>query len=145
MPYWRACNNILFFLRLEITYNLSVILGGVKNALRNVWDQLSEDEINEIMFIVEDTHLQSPSSHFVDNLKENLVKLGYDSIDVSKLYGGAAKKNSLNKTLKKLPTDPASNKQIFELKNTILIQSVFELRKLINKIIEVHGPIHDIS
>ena len=141
----RACNNILFFLRLGITYNLSVILGGVKNALRNVWDQLSEDEINEIMFIVEDTHLQSPSSLFVDNLKENLDKLGYDSIDESKLYGGAAKKNSSKTILNKLPIDPASNKQIFELKNTILIQSVFELRKLINKIIEVHGPIHEIS
>ena len=68
------------------------------------------------MFIIEDTHLQSPSSNFVDNLKGNLVKLWYDSIDVSELYVRAAKKNSSNKSLKKPPTNPDSNKQTFEFK-----------------------------
>jgi len=141
----RACNNILFFLRLGIPYSLAVILGGVKNSLSKSWKSISEDQIKDLIFIVEDTHLQSSSSEFVVNLKKNLIKSGFDSIEEHKLYGSVAKKKEDNTILNKFPVDPASNKQIFQLKNTILIQSIFELRKLLNKVIETHGSIDEIS
>lgn len=141
----KACNNILFFLRRGIPYDLSVVLGGVKNALRKKWNDFSEEQINEVIFIVEDTHLQSPSSSFMTHLKENLEMQGYGGLEESKLYVGSTKRVNQSETLKKLPTDNKSNKQIFELKNTILIKSTFELRKLINKIIDIYGPLDEIS
>ena len=61
-----------------------------------------------------------------------------------RLYGFSKLTAKKNKH-KFLPTTKEVDQQIYQLTNATLVQSIFELRKLLNAIIEQHGPIDAIA
>ncbi len=140
----KACNNILFFLRKGIPYSLAVILGGIKNALKEEWNKLSGSQITKLINAVEEIYRQSTASGFAKNLKQGLTNIGFRIIDTLKLYGVEEKEMS-QKTLSYLPSITKKDAYILRDRNNILIQCVFELRKLVNKLIRVYGSVDQIS
>jgi len=61
-----------------------------------------------------------------------------------KLYGFSSVLTQKPK-INKIPVNQAFNDQILQLKNSTLIQSTFELRKVINALIDKYGPFEEVA
>ena len=136
----KAINNILPFLKLGFTYDLSVVLGGVKNAFGTTrWNDLDEPERKLILDNIEDIVRQGRKGGFMEGLKSFLIsEFDLSRKELDKLYHHSA--NIGNKTqLEKLPVGTEADKEIQAIRNPVVITALFEVRKLINEIIDEHG------
>lgn len=141
----KACRNILYFLKQGFAYKTAVYLAGIRNALRSQWDAFDQYRQVEIISLAIRLHTDMPSSKLVLALKEKFkTELGIHQLDTRKLYGLAQPNTSHNKQ-RDLPAGKNNDRKIDQIKNALLVQSAFELRKVINGVIKDHGPITHIS
>lgn len=141
----KASTNILYFLRKGYEYKTAIYLAGLRNATKEDWDQISFVEEEELIQVVLNLYRDTPASKLIPELKrilENLFK--FKSFNPKKLYGLSTPASPANKK-RKLSVGKNADNQILALKNSLLIQSVFELRKVINQIIEEYGTIDQIN
>jgi CRISPR-associated endonuclease Csn1 len=131
----KAINNILPFLKLGFTYDIAVAFGGVKNALGKDWqlhEQFILDNVPEIV-------RSNLKGGYIEYLKEMLkVECDLDDKSLSKLYHHSSNIET-NKLLDKLPVGVEADKEIQSIKNPVVITALFEIRKLVNEIIEDYG------
>src|SRR5690606_23478803 len=82
---------------------------------------------------------------FIDTVKDLLVKeFGFKDKQLKKLYHHSAAIET-KELLDKLPIDKEADKEIQSIRNPIVITALFELRKLVNALIDEYGKIDEIK
>ena len=140
----KAARNILYFLKRGIPYDLSVVLAGVKNSLGVSWDNIAESDINFMINRVLTLYKENKVQGFIPNLKHFLEdEMQFSSIQIKKLYGQFNVKEV--KLQSKFQVDKKTDKEITNLKSPLLVNAVFQLRKILNDLIDAYGPIEEIK
>lgn len=141
----KAISNILPFLKLGFTYDVAVVLGGIKNVFGSDWEKLSDDKRNFLIDNVEGIVRSKTKGGFIDIIKD-ILRNDYNISDnqLRKLYHHSANID-VAELLEKLPTGKEADKEIQAIRNPIVITALFELRKLVNGLIEEHGKIDEIK
>ena len=135
----KAINNILPFLKKGFTYDLATVLGGIKNAFGNDWEALAEEKRSLIIDNIYDIVRNSKKGGFIETLKEFLkVDYGLTEKQLSKLYHHSATIDA-QEILQKLPLGKEADKEIQSIRNPIVTTALFEIRKLVNEIIDDYG------
>lgn len=141
----KAISNILPFLKLGFTYDVAVVLGGIKNAFGADWEKLSEDKRNFLIDNVEGIVRSKTKGGFIDIIKD-ILRNDYNISDnqLRKLYHHSVNID-VAELLEKLPIGKEADKEIQAIRNPIVITALFELRKLVNELIQEHGKIDEIK
>lgn len=141
----KAIANILPFQQLGFTYDVAVVLGGIKNVFGSDWEKLSGEKRNFLIDNVYDIVRSKTKGGFIDIIKDILSNY-YNISDnqLRKLYHHSATIDA-TELLEKLPIDKNADKEIQAIKNPIVITALFELRKLVNELIDEHGSIDEIK
>jgi len=135
----KAINNILPFLKLGFTYDIAVVLGGVKNAFGNDWTILGYEIRNLIIDKIFHIVRNSNKDGFIDILKDFLKEDYYlNDKQIAKLYHHSVN-IEINEILDKLPVNENADKEIQNIRNPIVTVALFEIRKLVNEIIDDFG------
>lgn len=141
----KAINNILPFLKQGFVYDVAVVLGGIKNVFGNKWELLSEEKRNFIVDNVEDIVRSKIPGGFIETIKDLLKKeYGLSDKELKKLYHHSATIEA-NEILQKLPVGKEADKQIQAIRNPIVTTALFELRKLINELLDEHKKFDEIK
>ncbi len=144
----KAIGTILPFLQDGYTYDVAVVMGGIKNTFGNKWqnDTLENNQKQlELIDNVEDIIRSKISGGFIDTIKDLLRKdFGFDAKQLKKLYHHSATID-VEALLEKLPIGKDADKKIQDIRNPIVITALFELRKLINELIDEHGQLDEIK
>jgi CRISPR-associated endonuclease Csn1 len=141
----KAISNILPFLKQGYTYDVAVALGGIKNVFGIEWDKLSNEKRNFFYDNVYEIVRSKNKGGFIDIIKD-ILRNDYNISDhqLRKLYHHSASIDA-TELLEKLPVDKNADKEIQNIKNPIVITALFELRKLVNELIDEHGQIDEIK
>lgn len=141
----KAISNILPFLKLGFTYDVAVVLGGIKNVFGSDWEKLSDDKRNYLIDNIEGIVRSKTKGGFIDVIKDILRNdYGVSDNQMRKLYHHSATIDIVN-LLEKLPLGKDADKEIQAIRNPIVITALFELRKLVNELIDEHGKIDEIK
>ncbi len=137
----KAILNILPFLKQGFTYDVAVGLAGVKNVLGNNWEKHQDFVLDNVPEIIH-SHLKGG---YITHLKETLQKeFSVSNKALEKLYHHSTS-ISKSELLNKLPVNSEADKEIQSIKNPVVITALFELRKLVNEIIETYGSLDEIK
>ncbi|MBN8643497.1 MAG: type II CRISPR RNA-guided endonuclease Cas9 [Flavobacteriales bacterium] len=141
----KAISNILPFLKLGFTYDVAVVLGGIKNVFGNDWEKLSREKISFLIDNVEGIVRSKTKGGFIDVIKD-ILRNDYNisNNQLRKLYHHSATID-VKELLEKLPLGKEADKEIQAIRNPIVITALFELRKLVNELIDDHGKIDEIK
>ncbi|MDX9790485.1 MAG: type II CRISPR RNA-guided endonuclease Cas9 [Candidatus Kapabacteria bacterium] len=141
----KAIGNILPFLQLGFTYDVAVVLGGIKNVFGSDWEKLSDEKRNFLIDNVEGIVRSKTKGGFIDIIKD-ILRNDYNISDnqLRKLYHHSATIDVVE-LLEKLPVGKEADKEIQSIRNPIVITALFELRKLVNELIEDFGKIDEIK
>ena len=128
-----------------MSYELSVVLGGVKNSLSNVWDNIQESDIQFIIDRVVNLYRENVRGGFIPKLKEFLLEeMQFSDFQIKKLYGLQAQNIDIS-IQKKFPYGVKEDKEINDFKNPLLKNALFQTRKIINSVVDKHGPVDEIK
>ncbi|MCB0447846.1 MAG: hypothetical protein KDD03_10100, partial [Gelidibacter sp.] len=137
----KAINNILPFLQLGFTYDVAVALGGVKNALGNDWEIHKAFVLDNVPEIVR----SNLKGGYIDPLKAVLKKeCKVSDKALNKLYHHSSAIDT-KVLLERLPLGADADKEIQNIKNPVVITALFEIRKLVNQIIDDYGKPDEIK
>lgn len=141
----KAISNILPFLQIGFTYDVAVVLGGIKNVFGSDWEKLSDEKRNYLIDNVEDIVRSKTKGGFIDIIKD-ILQNDYNISDnqLRKLYHHSATIDVVELS-EKLPLGKEADKEIQSIRNPIVITALFELRKLINELLDDHGKIDEIK
>ena len=137
----KAILNILPFLKKGFMYDVAVALGGVKNALGTDWEKHEQFVLDNVPEIVR----FNLKGGYIEPLKTVLRnEFSVSEKQLEKLYHHSSSiENSA--ILEKLPVDVEADKEIQNLKNPVVSTALFEIRKLVNEIIEKYGILDEIK
>lgn len=141
----KAISNILPFLKLGFTYDVAVVLGGIKNVFGSDWEKLSDEKRNFFYDNVYEIVRSKNKGGFMEIIKD-ILRNDYNISDnqLRKLYHHSATIDA-TELLEKLPVGKDADKDIQAIRNPIVITALFELRKLVNELIDEHGKIDEIK
>ena len=141
----KAISNILPFLKLGFTYDVAVVLGGIKNVFSTDWEKLSYEKRSFLIDNVEGIVRSKTKGGFIDIIKD-ILRNDYNVTDnqLRKLYHHSATID-VSELLEKLPVGKEADKEIQAIRNPIVITALFELRKLVNELIDDYGKIDEIK
>ena len=141
----KAINNILPFLKMGFVYDVAVVLGGIKNTFGNSWESISKEKQNFLIDNIEDIVRSNIKGGFIDSIKEVLkAEFNEEEKDLKKLYHHSAEID-IKRISKKLPLGALADKEIQANRNPIVITALFELRKLVNELIDRFGYFDEIK
>ena len=135
----KAILNILPFLKNGETYDVAVAFGGIKNAFGSRWEKLSDETRKLISDQVYDIVKSGKQGGYMKHLKSYLSQAPFNltNTQLDKLYHHSVlPKKSLSD---KLPLDAEADKEIQAIRNPIVTAVLFELRKIINELIDEYG------
>ena len=141
----KAISNILPFLKLDSTYDAAVVLGGIKNVFGSNWDKLSDEKRDFFTNNVYEIIRSKNKGGFIDIIKD-ILRNDYNISDnqLRKLYHHSANID-VTELLEKLQVGKDADKEIQAIRNPIVITALFELRKLVNELVDMHGKIDEIK
>lgn len=126
----KAIQNILPFLKDGIIYNEAVLLAGVKNAFGEKWGSI--DDKQTVIDTVSSFKGSANHGTIIEQVKEYLSQAyGLNEAELQKLYHHSQIDHSDVK-LNRLP-EPQ------KLRNPIVMQAIFEVRSLVNRLLDIHG------
>lgn len=142
----KAINNILPFLKMGFQFDIATSLGGIKNAFgKEQWEKLEDSKKQFILDNVPEIVRSGISGGYIDDLKKMLKnEFHLNDKQLRKLYHHSAS-IQVSKVLSKLPTGADADREIGGLRNPIVIQALFELRKLVNALIDEYGTFDQIN
>ncbi|MFC2186154.1 type II CRISPR RNA-guided endonuclease Cas9 [Peijinzhouia sedimentorum] len=136
----KAINNILPFLEMGFTYDKATTLGGVKNCFGEKWNELSHDQIDLIITNVPEIIDSKLKGGYIRSIKDFLsTEFDIPEITLNKLYHHSVNLKNTGEILNKLPLDKEADKAIMDLRNPIVATALFQLRRLVNKMLERFG------
>jgi CRISPR-associated endonuclease Csn1 len=141
----KAILNILPFLKIGMPYDVAVTLGGIKNAFVGAWSKLDDKNKDFIITNVYEIVRAGIKGGYIDELKIFLKnEFGLNDLQLGKLYHHSTVLNK-PELISKLPVSQEADKEISTLRNPIVSTALFELRKLVNAIIDEYGNIDEIK
>lgn len=144
----KAIGNILPFMQKGYTYDVAVVMGGIKNAFGDKWQNdtvVNNQKQLDLIDNVEGIVRSKISGGFIDTIKDLLRKeFQFNDKQLKKLYHHSATIDVAT-LLEKLPVGKDADKEIQAIRNPIVITALFELRKLVNELIEEHGQLDEIK
>lgn len=141
----KAIGNILPFLQQGFVYDIAVALGGIKNAFGTEWETLAEDKKSFFIDNVPDIVRTKISGGYIDTIKDLLRKeFGFTDASLKKLYHHSTNIDATT-LLDRLPVGKEADKELQSLRNPIVVTALFELRKLVNALLDEHGSIDEIK
>jgi len=141
----KAINNILPFLKKGFIYDIAVALGGVKNAFGENWNKLSESELDFIETNVPEIVRTKIKGGYIEELKRVLShEFHLSDKQLKKLYHHSSS-ISTSEILDSLPLGTDADKEIQSIKNPVVITALFELRRLVNELIDEYGSFDTIK
>jgi CRISPR-associated endonuclease Csn1 len=141
----KAINNILPFLGMGFQYDIAVVLGGIKNAYGQNWETLNSSDKGLILDNVYEIVRSNLKGGFIEPLKHFLkADLHLTDKQLTKLYHHSA---NIDETvlLEKLPINANADKEIQAIRNPVVITALFEIRKLVNEIVDEYGKPDEIK
>ncbi len=141
----KAINNILPFLVMGFQYDIAVVLGGIKNAYGQNWETLNSSDKGLILDNVYEIVRSNLKGGFIEPLKHFLkADLHLTDKQLTKLYHHSA---NIDETvlLEKLPVNANADKEIQAIRNPVVITALFEIRKLVNEIVDEYGKPDEIK
>ncbi len=144
----KAISHILPFLQQGYTYDVAVVMGGVKNVFGDKWqNDTTENNKKQLELIdnIEGIVRSKTKGGFIDIIK-GILRNDYKISDnqLRKLYHHSTTID-VSELLEKLPLGKEADKEIQAIRNPIVITALFELRKLVNELISDHGNIDEIK
>lgn len=141
----KAILNILPFLKMGFTYDVAVVFGGIKNVFGGQWLSMSEEKRNYLLDNVEGIVRSKTKGGFIEIIK-NILRDDYGISDhqMRKLYHHSAA-IEVTEVLDRLPVNKEADKELQGLRNPIVTTALFELRKLVNELLELYGSIDEIK
>lgn len=139
----KAINTILPFLKQGVTYDKAVTLGGIRNAFGKEWAELKD----KAAFIdtIDDIVGTGKKGGYINDLKDYLRRnYGFSEKQLNKLYHHSAGIEA-KKILDKLPVDAMADKEIQNIRNPIVSTALFEIRKVVNELIDDYGKPDEIK
>ena len=137
----KAINNILPFLKLGFMYDIAVGLAGVKNVLGNSYKEHEQFVFDNVPEIVR----SNLKGGYIEPLKQMMKnEFSCTEIQLKKLYHHSSSITT-NDVLDRLPLGPEADKEIQKIKNPVVITALFEIRKLVNEIIDAYGKPNEIK
>jgi CRISPR-associated endonuclease Csn1 len=135
----KAIRNILPFLQMGYSYDVATALGGVKNAFGNKWESLTESDKDFIITNVPAIAHSNIKGGYIDHLRNMLIEeFGMDESRLKKLYHHSTNIH-VGEILDLLPVSAEADREIQKVRNPVVIQALFELRKVVNAVIEKYG------
>lgn len=129
----KAINNILPFLKAGFRYSDAVLLGGVRNAFGKQWNDFTEQTIITIQKDIIDIARKNRQGNSLEKIKKYLSdNFNFNEKQFKKLYHHSNPEDMDAPVLENLP-EPEN------LRNPIVQQALYELRNLINAIIDEYG------
>ncbi|MFV8377917.1 type II CRISPR RNA-guided endonuclease Cas9 [Flavobacterium sp. LB3R33] len=141
----KAINNILPFLGMGFQYDIAVVLGGIKNVYGKNWETLNSSDKGLILDNVYEIVRSNLKGGFIEPLKHFLkADLHLTDKQLTKLYHHSA---NIDETvlLEKLPVNANADKEIQAIRNPVVITALFEIRKLVNEIVDEYGKPDEIK
>lgn len=141
----KAINNILPFLEMGFQYDIAVVLGGIKNAYGQNWETIDSLDKGLILDNVYEIVRSNMKGGFIEPLKHFLkTDLYLTDKQLTKLYHHSA---NIEETvlLDKLPVNANADKEIQAVRNPVVITALFEIRKLVNEIVDEYGKPDEIK
>ncbi|WP_405566971.1 type II CRISPR RNA-guided endonuclease Cas9 [Polaribacter sp. Asnod6-C07] len=137
----KAILNILPFLEKGFMYDIAVGLAGVKNALSVNWEEYKQFVLDNVPEIVR----SNLKGGYIEPLK-NMLKNEFNCTDkqLEKLYHHSSA-IEIAKILDKLPVNLQADREIQKIKNPVVITALFEIRKLVNEVIDTYGKPNEIK
>ncbi|MCH8558028.1 MAG: type II CRISPR RNA-guided endonuclease Cas9 [Balneolia bacterium] len=135
----KAIGRILPFLKAGFQYDVAVTLGGIRNAFGDAWEDLEEEQRQLISDNIFDIIRTKTEGGYINTLKDFLGReFGLNEKQLSRLYHHST---SIEKThiLEKLPVGREADIEIQKIRNPIVITALFELRKVVNELIDHYG------
>ena len=120
-------------------------MGGIKNVFGSDWEKLSDEKRNFFYDNVYEIVRSKNKGGFIEIIKD-ILRNDYNISDnqLRKLYHHSATIDA-TELLEKLPVGKDADKDIQAIRNPIVITALFELRKLVNELIDEHGKIDEIK
>ncbi len=144
----KAIGNIIPFLQNGYTYDLAVVMGGIKNCFGNKWQNDSVENNQKQSHLIDNVEgivRSKISGGFIDIIKDLLRKdFGFEDKQLKKLYHHSANIDTPI-LLTKLPVNKKADDEIKSIRNPIVTTALFELRKLVNELIDDYGKFEDIK
>jgi CRISPR-associated endonuclease Csn1 len=141
----KAINNILPFLEMGFGYETAVVLGGIRNAFGKEWADLTDVQKNLIFDNIRDITSAGKEGGFIHDLKDFLKsEFALSDKQLEKLYHHSTD-ISAKEDLKKLPVNKVADREIEEIRNPVVITALFELRRLVNTLLEKYGQPQEIK
>lgn len=135
----KAILNINPFLEMGYNYSHAVAMGGVKNVFGVLWNNIPDEEKKFIISNVNNFVSENNQGGYIGKLKSFLInEYSMNENSLTKLYHHSANINTLE-ILDTLPVTKEFDKEINNIRNPIVITSLFELRKIVRSIIAEHG------
>jgi len=137
----KAINNILPFLQKGFMYDIAVGLAGVRNVLGNDWEKQEQFVLDNVPEIVR----SNLKGGYIEPSK-SMMKNEFNCTDkqLEKLYHHSSA-IEIEKLLDKLPVNINADREIQKIKNPVVITALFEIRKLVNEIIDTYGKPNEIK
>ncbi|MFD2528894.1 type II CRISPR RNA-guided endonuclease Cas9 [Polaribacter marinaquae] len=137
----KAILNILPFLQKGFMYDVAVGLAGVKNALSINWEQHKQFVLDNVPDIVR----SNLKGGYIEPLK-SMMKNEFNCTDkqLEKLYHHSSAIET-EKILERLPVNLHADREIQKIKNPVVISALFEIRKLVNELIDTYGKPNQIK
>ncbi len=144
----KAIGNILPFLQQGYTYDVAVVMAGIKNVFGDKWQNDTAENNQKQLDVIDNVYdivRSKISGGFIDTIKDLLIKeFGLNDKQLKKLYHHSTTID-VKELLDKLPVGKKADKEIQAIRNPIVITALFELRKLVNELIEEHGQLDEIK
>jgi CRISPR-associated endonuclease Csn1 len=144
----KAIGNILPFLQQGYTYDVAVVMGGIKKTFGDKWQNDTAENNQKQLDLIDNVYdivRSKISGGFIDTIKDLLRKeFQFNDKQLKKLYHHSATID-VTALLEKLPVGKDADKEIQAIRNPIVITALFELRKLVNELIEEHGQLDEIK
>ena len=137
----KAINNILPFLQKGFMYDIAVGLAGVKNALGSDWEINKEFVFDNVPEIIR-SNLKGGYTEPLKQMMKN--EFNCTEIQLKKLYHHSSSIIT-NNVLDRLPIGSEADREIQKIKNPVVVTALFEIRKLVNQIIDEYGNLNEIK
>jgi len=141
----KAIRNILPFLEMGYTYDIAVVLGGIKNAFGDTWQKLTAEQQQFIFDNVPEMIRSGLKGGFISHLKQMLQEqFGLSDKQLNKLYHHSTIIRQ-KELLSRLPTGVEADRTLQQIRNPVVTSALFELRRLVNELLDKYGSFDEIK
>ena len=135
----KAIRNILPYLEQGFGYDIAVAMGGVRNAFGSNWHSLKAEQLDFLDANGPSIVRSNLKGGYIDHLRNMLVdEFGLSEKSLRKLYHHSTNIH-VGELLDALPVSAEADREIQKVRNPVVIQALFELRKVVNALIERYG------